>query len=139
MFPALFLLLFGGLQMALTSVIGNAVTAATHEAARCCELGADITETADAVDGILGVHGFGLGSGVRLVLQDDTGAVQSAGDASLTSDITLTPPPVGTCRALLIVEVSATPAPNMLTAFCVDFSDRRFECSSVATLEPDCP
>ena len=60
-FPPLLLLFFGGLQMALTATISQAVTAAAHEAARGCELGLSIDDTAAAVDRVLGVHGFGIG------------------------------------------------------------------------------
>lgn len=137
-FPAVVIIFFGGLQMSLTSSIRNTVSAAVHEASRCCEKEGTLAETVTVVNQYLNVHGFGIGPGVRLVLQDDTGAIQSAGDGSLTSSTLAAPPPAGTCRAVLIVQVSATPAPNLLSAFCVDFSGRRFESSSVVTLDPEC-
>lgn len=138
-FVPLMLLLFAGLQFALTSAVGNTVAAASHEAARCYKIGGDIDEVAMEVNRILDVNGMTIGPGVRLVIQDDSGSIQSQGDGSLTCDILLSPPPSGMIRALLIVDVDATPAPNMLTEYCVDFSERQFKCSSVISLFKDCP
>lgn len=138
-FVPLMLLLFAGIQFSLTSAVESTVSAATHEAARCYAIGGDIDEASAMVGQMLNVHGITIGPGVRLVIQDDTGAIQSQGDGTLTSDSLLTAPPAGTVRAVLIVDVNATPAPNMLTAYCVDFSERQFQSSSVTTLFKECP
>ncbi len=130
--PILFLALAAAVQFATVLSVDTTLCHASLEASRLSAMGCDEDQIADRVDEFLSVHGMSLASGTRIVVEDDAGLVSSAGDASLTSSVIGSPVASGACRSTLIVETNASPIPNVLRDYCVDYSGRQFEHVSVA-------
>ena len=131
--PILVLLLFGCMQLSTMLTVKNSICAAAMEAGRCAGSGAELSEIEGVVDDILGVHNMVLGPGVRLVLQDADGQVVSAGDENLSTDATAEPPPAGMIRSIVLVSADSAPVPNMLAQYCIDMTNRRFECCTLTS------
>lgn len=125
--PVLFLTLLAGVQFASLLVINNTIQAAAIEASRLATMECDATDIENQVNQFLDVHGMSLGTGVSLTVQDSTGTVQTSGDATLSSSLLAPLPPASFVRATLVVSLDATPAPNLLASFCLDFQDNQFE------------
>ena len=138
--PILVLAMIAGIQFATVMVVDSTIQAAALEASRVaagdfCD-GDDISA---ATSQFLAVHGISLGPGVRLVILDSTGIINSFGDASLTSSHLSPLPAAGTVRSVLIVETDQTPIPNLLANYCIDFSGKQYEACSVSVIPDCCP
>lgn len=137
--PVLFLTLLAGVQFASLMTLNSSLQATAIEAARIAAMDCSPMQIDDRINEFLNVHGMSLGPGVMLTIQDDAGVVYQAGDGTLTSTLLAGSPPGSTLRAVLVVSMDATPVPNLLESFCLDFSDNQFElCATRFTAECDC-
>ena len=138
--PILFLALAAAVQFASVLSVDTTLCHASLEASRLCAMGCSEDQLSSRVDEFLSVHGMSLASGARIVVEDDAGTVLSAGDGSLTSSTIGSPVSSGGCRATLLVETDASPIPNLLRDYCVDFAGKQFEHVSVSCKPVcDCP
>ena len=138
--PILFLVLVAGIQFASVIAVDTTLSHASLEASRLSSLGCDTNQVSDRVDEFLAAHGLSLATGVRLVVEDDGGIVQSSGAGSLSSPTIGTPVDPDCVRSTLIVETNTTPIPNLLRDYCVDFAGKQFEHVSVAFVpQCECP
>ena len=135
--PILFLTLIAGVQFSSVIAVDSTLSQASMEASRLAAIGCAESEIDDRVNEFLAVHSTALGAGARIVIEDETGIVQSSGDASLTSSTIGSPVTPGSVRATLLVSTDAQPIPNLLRNDCVDFSGKQSEHVSVAML-PTC-
>ena len=125
--PALFLTLLAGVQFGSLMTLHSSLQATAIEAARISALNCDPSDIDDRVNEFLAIHGLQLGTGVLLIVQDSLGIVHESGDGTLTSIHMAGRPPDSTLRATLVVSMDATPLPNLLERFCLDYSDHQFE------------
>ncbi len=138
--PVLFLTLLAAVQFASMMTLNSSFQATAFEAARLTAMECSSAHITDRVNEFLSVHDMRLGDGVRLVVEDASGNVQTMGDLALTSNHLASSPPAGAARAVLVVSMDATPAPNLLATYCLDFKDNQFElCATRHVMECPCP
>ncbi len=138
--PILFLTLIAAIQFASVIAVDTTLSHASTEASRLAALGCREDAITDRVNEFLTIHNTSLGGGARIVIENDSGIVQSTGDRALTSATIGSPLATGYVRATLLVSTDAQPIPNLLRAYCVDFSGKQSEHVSVALLPTcDCP
>lgn len=138
--PLLFMTLVAGVQFSSVMAVDTTFSSATIEASRLAAMGCRGATLGIRVDEFLAIHGMALGPGSRLVVEDSTGAVESFGDGTLTSPTIGSPLPAESVRSTLLIATAATPLPNALRQFNIDFSGRQFEHVAIACLPAvDCP
>lgn len=137
--PVLFLTLLAGVQFASLMTLNSSLQATAVEAARIASMECTAGQIDDRINEFLNIHGMSLGPGVSLFVQDSTGVIHSSGDGTLTSSHLATLPAGSTIRAVLVVSMDATPVPNLLESFCLDFSDNQFElCATRYVVQCEC-
>ena len=138
--PILFMTLIAAIQFASVIAVDTTLSHASTEASRLAAMGCREDAISDRVNEFLAVHHTSLGGGARIVIETDSGIVQSSGDTLLTSATIGSPLAAGYVRATLLVSTDAQPIPNLLRDYCVDFSGKQSEHVSVALLPTcDCP
>ena len=138
--PVLFTVLIAGIQFSSVIVVDTTLAHASIEAARLAAMGCDAAEIAARTDQFLSAHGMVLGTGSRLVIEDETGVIQSHGDGLLTSSIIGTPVAPDSVRSTFLVETDASPIPNLLKSDRIDFSGKLFQQVAVASIPRcECP
>lgn len=137
--PILILSLVAAIQFASVLVVDTTLSHASLEVARLAAMDCTEVQITDRVNEFLAVHDMTLGVGSQLIVEDASGVTISAGDGSLSPSVSYPPISDARVRATLIVETNATPIPNALRNYCVDFADRQFEHTSVVLPVCECP
>ena len=129
--PILVLIAIAAIQFGVLLMAQNTIATASREAARLAANGSGEWQLEHDVNSCLSPFGLELGDGVRLVIQDETGTLQSLGDGALSSDVLLSPVPHAMIRSTLLVSVESTRTPNLLANHGVDYSNGQFEYSAL--------
>ena len=131
--PILLLVTLAIFQFGILVLVQQSVAHAATVTAREAGKGADVDELVLAANEILGPHCIAIGPDAAVVVEADLAA---ASRGSLTCN-----PPVGPSmgidevRTTICVDLIQQPFLTALEAYCIDFSGKRFEISSLVKKE----
>lgn len=134
--PVLVLVTFAVFQFGMAMVFHHSVMSAATEGAREAAKGATTAEVGTDVETVLSVHGLSVaaGSGVMVVVED-SGGVNCVGDNFVPCPAATSITDPNEVKVTVLVEYDATPVPNFLDNYGIDFSSSRYEISSIARKE----
>jgi len=145
--PALVIITVATIQFGILMIVQQTVTTAATEGVRAAAREATVldanTAAIDRVNEILAVHQLMIDptstdptSDTKMVLEYSTVVPVMTGDPGLVCSPPSSPAMMVTeARLTLCVDLTKTPLVNFLTSFGIDFTGRRFEISSMTTLE----
>lgn len=135
---------FGPLVL-VQQTVTNAAEETSREITKICEFDIsdpdDLAKAEDVVNTVLRAgHDLSTGSPGVLVVIENSDGVACLGDASLEPDfcpMTSSITDAAETRVTIILRIEDAPVPQVLQTFCIDFSDRYFQVSSLT--RKDCP
>jgi len=128
---ATFVSLQFGIALIVKQAVTHAVTVATREAAK----GATTDELKCFINRVLAGHQIAIGTNASFVLEEGLLVHAKIGDPNFTPPTATVPLADDEDRVTLCVNLSAYPILNILADYGIDFTNRKFIISAVATRE----
>ncbi len=138
--PILLLVSLAVFQFGILVLVQQSVTHAATVSAREAGKGANVVEVAAAVETVLRPHCLTVGPGVAVVLEDPLALPPVQKRGVLTCNPPAAPPPrADEVRTTVCVNLTQKPFLRALEAYCIDFTGKRFEISSLVGKETTSP
>jgi hypothetical protein len=134
--PILLLVSLAIFQFGILVLVQQSVAHAATVSAREAGKGANVDELAEVVQKILGPHCITIGAHAAVVLEDAAAAEPIEYRGTLTCNPPLEPPiSADEVRTTICVDLVQRPFLRALEAYCINFTGKRFEISSLVKKE----